>query len=383
MFAETIEKRKTHHLYRKRHILESAQGPEVILEGKKYLAFCSNDYLGLANHPAVIQNFQRAAAQYGVGSGASALIIGHHAVHRALEQELADFLQRPAALVFSTGTMANLGALSALVTAQDTVVADKFIHASLLDGIRLSQARLLRYQHRNLESFQKQVDKANGAGIFIVTEGIFSMEGDVAPLPQLVQRAKTQHATLYVDDAHGLGVMGPDGRGVCAHFGLSVTDVPILVGTFGKAFGTFGAFVSGTEDLIEYLIQYARPYIYTTALLPAIAEATRTSLRLIRTETWRREVLQARIIQFREGVTKLGLTLLPSHTPIQPLILGSAEKALEISKKLWDAGIYIPAIRPPTVPVGQARLRITISALHTASQIQFLIEQLARSLYNK
>lgn len=379
MFSETIEKKKAQHLYRIRRVLESAQGPEVILEGKRHLAFCSNDYLGLANHPEVVQSFQRAAAQYGVGSGASALVIGHHAVHHALEQELADFLQRPAALVFSTGTMANLGTLSALVTTKDTVVADRWIHASLLDGIRLSQARLLRYQHGNLESLQRQLDKANLEHIFIVTEGVFSMEGDLAPLPKLVQAAKTKHAELYVDDAHGLGVIGHDGGGVCAHFGLGIAEVPILVGTFGKAFGTLGAFVSGTQDFIEYLIQCARTYIYTTALPPAIAEATRTSLKLIRQERWRRDVLQERIEQFREGAIKLGLSLLPSQTPIQPLILGSAEKALEISEKLWEAGIYIPAIRPPTVPVGQARLRITLSAAHTASQIQFLIQQLARS----
>lgn len=380
MFSETIEKKKAQHLYRTRRVLESAQGPEVILEGKRYLAFCSNDYLGLANHPEVVQSFQRAAAQYGVGSGASALVIGHHRVHRALEQELADFLQRPAALVFSTGAMANLGTLSALITAKDTVVADRWIHASLLDGIRLSQARLLRYQHGNLESFQRQLDKANPGHTFIVTEGVFSMEGDLAPLPALVQAAKTRDAILYVDDAHGLGVIGQDGGGVCAHFGLGVAEVPILIGTFGKAFGTSGAFVSGTQDFIEYLIQCARTYIYTTALPPAIAEATRTSLNLIQQERWRQHVLQERIAQFREGVTKLGLSLLPSQTPIQPLILGSAEKALEISEKLWEAGIYIPAIRPPTVPVGQARLRITVSAAHTKAQIQFLIQQLARIL---
>lgn len=379
MLGNIIEKRKAAHLYRTRRAVESAQGPEVIIEGKRYLAFCSNDYLGLANHPQVVESFRKAAARFGVGSGASHLVIGHHKAHRALEEELADFLKRPAALVFSSGTLANLGTISALVSPQDTVVADKLVHASILDGVRLSHARLRRYQHANVDSLAKQLRRAQHSCV-VVTEGVFSMDGDVAPLPEIAKAAHAANALLYVDDAHGVGVLGPNGRGTVAQFGLSVEEVPILVGTFGKAFGTFGAFVSGTKDFIDYLIQFARTYIYTTALPPAVAEATRTSLAIIREDTERQAHLKKLIARFREKALALDLPLAPSETPIQPLLIGESEKALAVSEHLWKAGLYIPAIRPPTVPTGQARLRITLSAAHTEAQVDVLLEQLSKAM---
>lgn len=382
-FQNKLNDQKNKHLYRTRRILESAQGPEVVIEGKRYLAFCSNDYLGLATHPDVVNSFHQAAKRFGVGSGASNLVIGHHRIHHALEEELADFLQRPAALVFSTGTMANLGTIGALVSEKDTVIADKLVHASLIDAVRLSHARLQRYQHVNVESLYKELKKFEGKKKLIVTDGVFSMNGDLAPLPQLVKAAQDSNSWLYVDDAHGIGVCGEHGRGTLAHFGLGLCDVPILVGTFGKAFGTFGAFVSGSQDLIEYLIQFARTYIYTTALPPAVAEATRTSLKIIREETWRQAHLKKLITRFREGILGLGLSLLPSNTPIQPLVIGSSEEALQMSERLSKAGIYVPAIRPPTVPPGQVRLRITLSAGHTEEQVEVLIDNLKRLLLNK
>lgn len=379
-FQNKLSIQKNKHLYRTRRILESAQGPEVVIEGKRYLAFCSNDYLGLAAHPEVVKAFQEAARRFGVGSGASHLVIGHHAAHHVLEEELADFLQRPAALVFSTGTMANLGIISALVSEKDTVIADKLVHASLIDAIRLSHARLRRYQHVDVKSLYTQLKNSDSERKLIVTDGVFSMNGDLAPLPQLAKAAQTSGAWLYVDDAHGMGVCGAEGRGTLAHFGLGLGEVPILMGTFGKAFGTFGAFVSGSRDLIEYLIQFARTYIYTTALPPAMAEATRTSLKIIREESWRRAHLKKLIARFREGILKSGLTLLPSDTPIQPLMIGKPEKALELSERLWKAGIYVPAIRPPTVPPDKARLRITLSASHTEEQVEVLIDSLKKLL---
>ncbi len=364
------------NLYRRRHISASATGTRVFIDGRELLAFCSNDYLGLANHPEVIKAMQKGAARWGVGSGASHLVNGHSSAHHALEEELAAFTQRPRALLFSTGYMANMGVIAALCGRGDSVFEDRLNHASLLDGGLLSQARLQRYTHNDAESLNQKLNAHKGGEKLVVTDGLFSMDGDIAALPELCKVTQQHQAWLMVDDAHGFGVLGKTGGGCVEQFGLNIDEVPILIGTLGKAFGTFGAFVAGSEDLIEFLIQKARPYIYTTALPPAVAEASRASLRLLQTESWRREKLQSLIQQFRNGAEQLGLPLMDSQTPIQPLLIGDNGKAMAMSAALQQQGILITAIRPPTVPDGTARLRITLSADHSEADVAQLLNTL-------
>ena len=351
------------------------------LDGRPVIAFCTNDYLGLARHPRVVAAFQRGAEVYGVGSGSAHLVAGHGPAHEALEEELADFLGRPRALLFSTGYMANLGVIQALAGPGDPVFEDKLNHASLIDGALLARARLRRYPHADMAALRRQVQghitTEGTATALIATDGVFSMDGDLAPLPELAALARAAGAWLLVDDAHGIGVLGREGRGCLDHFGLGMEEVPILVGTLGKALGTFGAFVAGEDDLIETLIQSARSYIYTTAPPPALAAATRASLALARREEWRRERLRELIGGFRAGAAQLGLPLLPSPTPIQPLLAGSAERALAWSQALEARGLLVTAIRPPTVPLGSARLRVTLSALHSDQELDMLLEALA------
>ncbi len=358
-----------------RTVEATRDGIHVRLEGRELIAFCSNDYLGLTHHPQVIQAWKNGAARHGVGSGAAHLVSGHHRAHAALEEELADFLGRPKALLFSTGYMANLGVLSALAGRGDRIWEDRLNHASLIDGARLSGARLHRYPHGDLAHLRARLEPS-GARL-IATDGLFSMDGDLAPLPELAELAQQAGAQLLVDDAHGIGVLGEQGRGSLEHWGLEGQAVPILVGTLGKAFGTFGAFVAGSEELIETLVQRARTYLYTTAPPPALAEATRMSLDLVRREGWRRQRLQSLIQRFRQGVESLGLPLLPSHTPIQPLLAGSAQRALAWSQALEARGIWVVPIRPPTVPEGSARLRITLSAAHEDEDLERLLDALA------
>jgi len=366
-------------LYRAPRVLNGPQGPRPLIDGKRILAFCSNDYLGLANDPRLIAAFKRGADTYGVGSGAAHLITGHSAAHQALEEELADFAGRPRALLFPAGYMANLGVISALAGRGEQVFEDKLNHASLLDGALLSRARLRRYAHADSQALSRML--AGRDARIIATDGVFSMDGDLAPLLELVPLAQSAGAWLLVDDAHGLGVLGEEGRGSLAHFGLGLDQVPILVGTLGKAFGTSGAFVAGGSDLIEILIQRARSYVYSTAPPPAIAEATRESLRIVRRETWRRERLHGLIRRFRAGAAQLGLPLMSSPTPIQPLIAGTARQALAWSRGLEALGILVSAIRPPTVPEGSARLRITLSAAHEVTDVDRLLEALASLLH--
>lgn len=354
----------------------------MVVDGKSVISFCSNDYLGLANHPEVITAFKRGADQYGVGSGAAHLINGHSRAHHALEGELAEFTGRERALLFSTGYMANLGVVSALLTRGDTVFEDRLNHASLLDAGLLSGARLVRYRHAETDHLTNKIQKRDSEHKLILTDGVFSMDGDVAPLSELSRIAQAHDAWLMVDDAHGLGVIGNSGRGSLEHYGLDTEQVPILMGTLGKAFGTFGAFIAGSETLIETVIQSARTYIYTTAPPPAVAEATRTSLRVATRETWRREHLNGLISQFRKQVQQLALNLTDSTTPIQPIITGDATKAVQASKALLDRGFLVTAIRPPTVPVGTTRLRITLSAAHTENQLERLVEALGTVLAN-
>ena len=371
--------RRDRNLYRERRILDSPQGPEVVVDNKPYLAFCSNDYLGLANHPALVKALKEAAGQYGVGSGAAHLVTGHSTVHAALEAELADWAGTQRALLFSTGYMANLGVASALLGRGDCLFEDRLNHASLLDAARLSGARLVRYEHAEAGRLAARI-RATGSCAMVASDGVFSMEGDLAPLPDLARIADASGAWLLIDDAHALGVLGEQGRGSYRHFDVAIGGNRILMGTLGKAFGSFGAFVAGSEVLIETLIQSARTYIYTTATPPALAAATRAALRLVQDEGWRREKLADLIRRFRDGARELGFELMPSRTPIQPLLVGGAAAALSLSTQLRHRGILVPAIRPPTVPEGAARLRITLSAVHREAHIDRLLEALDECL---
>ncbi|MEW6311884.1 MAG: 8-amino-7-oxononanoate synthase [Pseudomonadota bacterium] len=370
--------RRAEHLYRQRPLLASPQGPEVVVDGQRLLNFCSNDYLGLANHPEVIRAMQDGVTKWGVGGGASHLVIGHSGPHHELEEALAEFTGRPRALLFSTGYMANLAAVTALVGQGDTVLEDRLNHASLLDAGLLSGARFSRYLHNDAESLGKRLGKAEGSTL-VVTDGVFSMDGDLAELPALCAQARQHGAWMMVDDAHGFGALGASGAGVVEHFGLELDDVPVLVGTLGKAFGTAGAFVAGSDELIETLIQFARPYIYTTSQPPAVACATLKSMELLRSEGWRREHLQRLVARLREGAAQIGLTLMDSPTPIQPVLIGDSARALRLSALLRERGILVGAIRPPTVPAGSARLRITLSATHSEAQLERLLQALAES----
>jgi len=369
--------RKNQHLYRTRRILESAQGPNVVVDGKNCVGFCSNDYLGLANHPKMIEAMQQAASQFGVGSGASHLVNGHSREHHALEEELAAFTGRDRALLFSTGYMANLGTVNALVGMGDAVFEDKLNHASLLDAGLLSGARFQRFLHNDMDSLTKKLRASEADRKLIVVDGVFSMDGDLAPLPELSQLARDHDAWLMVDDAHGFGCLGEQGIGCAEHFNLSQQQLPILMGTLGKAAGSFGAFVAGSDALIETLIQQARPYIYTTAMPPAVAAATRASLTLISQEHWRRTHLNALIQRFRLGVAAMGVTLMPSQTAIQPLILGTEAVTIRVAQDLARKGFLVGAIRPPTVAKGTSRLRITLSAAHSDRQVDDLLSALA------
>ena len=376
--AAWLDARKADALYRRRQVIDGPQGASVRIEGREYLSFCSNDYLGLANHPDVVAAFHRGLDAYGAGSGAAHLVTGHTRAHHELEEDLAGFVRRPRALLFSTGYMANLGAIAALLGRGDRVFQDYTNHASLLDGARLSGARLVRYRHADAGDLEQRLSTAPDSEYLVATDGVFSMDGDIAPLRQLAEVAQRHAAWLMVDDAHGLGVTGPQGRGSVVAAGLDSTQVPVLMGTLGKAFGTFGAFVAGSEELIETLIQQARTWIYTTATPAAVAVATRAALRRVVGDEWRRVHLRGLVDRFRAGAAQLGLALCDSPTPIQPLIVGRAGAALRLSDALREQGILITAIRPPTVAEGTARLRITFSAAHTEAQVDRLLEALEK-----
>jgi len=339
------------------------------------LNFCSNDYLGLSGHPEVVRAFADAALKHGVGSGASHLVTGHTREHEVLEEALAAFTGREKALVYSTGYMANMGVISALADQKSAVVADKLNHASLIDGCRLSGATVARYRHADADHATELLAAIapEVKSRLLVTDGIFSMDGDLAPLPDLARASKVANAWLVVDDAHALGVVGDTGRGSCEHFGLTSDDVPVLIGTFGKAFGTFGAFVAGDADLIDFLVQKSRTYIYTTALPAAVAAATFAALDVAQRDTWRRE----RVLSHARRVH--GVLGLPgtSVSPIVPVILGDEARALQASRELEERGFLVTAIRPPTVPAGTARLRVTLSATHEDAQVDALIAALA------
>ncbi|MEL0169265.1 MAG: 8-amino-7-oxononanoate synthase [Pseudomonadaceae bacterium] len=373
-----LAERRAAHLYRHRPLLQTPQGVEVRVDGEPLLSFCSNDYLGLANDPRINEAFVDGVRRWGTGGGASHLVTGHSGAHHALEEALAEFTGRPRALLMSSGYMANMGTVTALVGQGDTVLEDRLNHASLLDAGLLSSARFSRYLHNDVDSLRGRLSKAQG-NTLVVTDGVFSMDGDLADLPALCAEAAAAGAWLMVDDAHGFGCLGAQGGGIVEHYGLSAEQVPVLIGTLGKAFGTAGAFVAGSEELIETLIQFARPYIYTTSQPPAVAHATLTALQLVREEHWRRDHLAALIRRFRAGVSALGLELMDSPTPIQPIVVGSSERALALSAALRARGLLVTAIRPPTVPQGTARLRVTLSAAHTEQQVDRLLDALGQA----
>jgi 8-amino-7-oxononanoate synthase len=369
--------RKAQNLYRKRRILSSPQSASVCFSGRQLLNFCSNDYLGLANHPDVISAFQSAANRFGVGSGASHLVSGHSSAHHELEEALAAFTGRQRALLFSTGYMANVGVLNALAGKGDGVFEDRLNHASLIDGGLLSGAKFQRFLHNDVSSLEKKLSSAAQLRRrIVVVDGVFSMDGDMAPLPDLVKAANLHNAWLMVDDAHGFGVLGKTGAGVLEHFELSPSEVPILMATLGKALGGFGAFVAGSETLIEALIQQARPYIYTTAMPPAVAASMLCSLQVLTRESWRRAHLKDLILRFQKGARDCKLPLLDSDTAIQPVLIGGAEATVKIANYLEEKGFLVGAIRPPTVPVGSSRLRITLSASHSEKNIDDLLQAL-------
>lgn len=353
--------------------------PVIEFEGRRLVNFAANDYLGLAADRRVAGALAAAAGRWGTGAGAAHLLSGHTAAHAALEEALADFLGREAALLFSTGYMANLGAIGALAGHGDTVVQDRLNHASLIDGAVLSRAQLLRYAHADTGAAARRVDAAKGRTI-LATDGVFSMDGDVAPLADLAELAARSGAVFMVDDAHGFGVLGEAGRGSAERCGLAPGRIPVQVVTLGKALGVFGAAVAGSRALIDTLVQRARPWIYTTALPPALAAAAGEALAIMRAEDWRRERVRAHVERFRAAAATSGLDLLASDTPIQPVLAGSAERALAASRVLADRGFYVPAIRPPTVPEGTTRLRVTLSAAHEDGQINALVGALAESL---
>ena len=373
--AQRLE-REAHGRIRVRRSVVRRDGVGCEVDGRWLLDFCGNDYLGLAQHFAVVDALQDSAARNGAGGVASHLVSGHHAAHEALERELADWLEVPAALVFGSGYAANLAVVQSLMGDGDVCVQDKLNHASLIDAARLAGCRLRRYPHADAEGAIRQLRAHPEGSAMIATDGVFSMDGDVAPLRQLALVARAQDALLYVDDAHGIGVLGPDGRGSVAAAHLGVSDAPLRLATFGKALGSHGAAVCGDAALVRHIAETGRPYIYTTAMPAAQAAATLAAVRLARREQWRRDKLQESIAHFRAGAHRRGLPLLPSDTPIQPLLVGDDRAAVAMAQALEARGFWVAAIRPPTVPEGTARLRITLTAGHDRLQIDALLHAL-------
>ena len=372
-FQEQIGRLKEQHLFRSLIEIESEQSTTIERDGREYLLFCSNNYLGLANHPRLKAAAAAAAQKWGVGAGASRLVSGNIDINRSLELRLAQFKETESALVFSSGYMANIGCLSALIDKTDLILADRLNHASLVDGCRLSRGKFRIYRHKDIHQLRKLLsNRKKTQDTLIVTDGVFSMEGDLTPLPEILSLAEEYDALIYLDDAHGTGVLGPRGKGTCDHFGVS-NDRIVQMGTFSKALGGFGGFVAGSDLLVKYLINKARPFIYTTGLPPSVLATALASLELVEENRFLRETLWNNRKYLSERLTQLGFDLCGSETPIIPLRVGSSEKALLFSQKLLQEGIFIPAIRPPTVPSGTSRLRISLMATHTREQIDFLL----------
>ena len=367
-----LNQRATQGLLRARRTVDTPQSPHIVVDGKPYLAFCSNDYLGLANHPQLIAALQQGAQQWGVGAGAAHLVSGHFAPHHRLEQQLAAFIGKPAALLFSTGYMANLGVVQALVGKDDTVFADKLNHASLNDAMLLSRAQVKRYRHSDMKQLAELLVQTTRGRKLIITDAVFSMDGDIALLPELLSLCEQHDAWLLVDDAHGFGVLGEQGSGSLSHFGIASQRI-IYMATLGKAASVSGAFVAAEQVVIDTLINHARSYVYTTATPPALSVALSESLHLITQGDDKRAHLQSLIEQLRNGLSDLPWRLMDSQTAIRPLLIGDNLQALKLSESLRELGIWVAAIRPPTVPQGTARLRITLSAAHSVADVDQLI----------
>jgi 8-amino-7-oxononanoate synthase len=378
-FAAALADLEDRGLRRRRRTVRrlSHETAEIELDGRPCIDFCSNDYLGLAAHPRVTSAFIEAAREHGVGARASHLITGHHGEHDALEEELAAFTGRERAILFSTGYMANLGLATALVAKGGAVLGDALNHASLIDAGRISRASLGYYPHGDAAALERALDERESGPALVLTDGVFSMDGDLAPLPAVSAACRRRGAFLAVDDAHGLGVLGERGGGALEHFGLGASEVPALIGTLGKAFGCFGAFVAGDAALVETLVQRARTYIYTTALPMAVAAAARAAVAVSIAESWRRARVLALARRFRLLAAEAQLPLADSTTPIQPILLGSADAAVGASAKLLERGFYVAAIRPPTVPAGTSRLRLALSAAHRDADLEGLVAALA------
>lgn len=368
--------RQQQHLHRTRRVLMTPQSTIVSVNGDQCVNFSSNDYLGFANHPSIVNALEQGAKRYGVGSGASHLVCGHSYEHHALEDELAEFTGRDRALLFSSGYMANVGVMHALLNKHTSVFQDKLNHASLLDGAALSAARSVRFNHNDIDHLTARLESDEAQHKVIAVDGVFSMDGDVADLSSICPLAREHNACVMVDDAHGFGCLGDTGRGTLEYHQLSQTDVPIYMGTLGKALGGFGAFVAGDSTMVDNLVQFARSYVYTTAMPPAMAAAMRASLTLLTTEAWRRDQLQEHIHYFTDTCRINDVPLVPSMTAIQPVLIGDSETAVLISQQLMEQGCLVVAIRPPTVLQGQARLRIALSAEHTVEQLDHLIHTL-------
>ncbi len=378
--ARACEERAQNDLQRRLRAISEVDGCFIVVDGKRLQNFASNDYLGLAQHPQLVAALIDAAKQWGVGAAAAHLLGGHRDEHAALESELAAWTGRERAMLFSTGYMANLGVMQTLLDPRDVCIQDKLNHVCLIDGARLSGARLKRYVHADIDSARRQLESDPAAAALLASDGVFSMDGDVARLTELAALCSEQQATLMIDDAHGLGVLGANGEGCVAEAGLGTEDVPVLMATLGKALGVAGAFVAGSSSLIEGLTQFARTQIYTTAMPPALAAATRVAVHIAREESWRRTKLQRLIAQFREGAVHRDIRLAPSRTPIQPVLIGDSALALDVSARLEAAGFFVPAIRPPTVPENAARLRVTFSAVHEESDIERLLDALSTAI---
>ncbi len=375
---QDLQQREQQGLYRNRMLLQGPQGREIILNGQKVLNFCSNDYLGLANHPELTTAFIEATQHYGVGSGSAHLVNGHTKAHHALEEELADFCGYPRALLFSTGYMANLGIAQSLLSKGDTMIEDRLNHASLIDAASISHAHLMRYLHKDYDSLRKKLMRCESGEKLVSSDAVFSMDGDEADIASMINHCQAHDALLMLDDAHGFGVLGKDGRGSLSHQHIASSDVPIYMATLGKSLGTAGAFIAGSEELIEYLIQTARCYIYTTAMPAAIAAASSTSLKLLKQENWRQQALHKNIDYFKLLAAQAELNLLKSNTAIQPVMIGDTKTAADISQQLLNKGLHVAAIRPPTVPENTARLRVTLRADHSRQDIEQLVEALSQ-----
>ncbi|MDO9102023.1 MAG: 8-amino-7-oxononanoate synthase [Candidatus Nitrotoga sp.] len=379
VLQDELNTRAAQGLLRYRRELQGAQGTCVTVEGKSILSFSSNDYLGLANHPQLIAALQTGTQQVGLGAGASHLVSGHFSVHDELEHALAEFVGKPAALLFSSGYLANLGAVQALVGRNDRIFADKLNHASLNDAMLLSRAQVHRYRHNDMAHLAQLLRQPNSGRKLVITDAVFSMDGDLALLPELLALCEQHDAWLLVDDAHGFGILGEQGRGSLFHHrdssGLASPRI-IYMATLGKAAGVSGAFIAAEQVVIDTLVQNARSYIYTTASPPALSCAVLASLRLLQKEEWRRTQLWKLVAQLRAGLAGLPWELMYSDTPIQPLLVGNNNVAVALSEGLRTRGIWVPAIRPPTVPQGTARLRISLSAAHSEQDVAQLISAL-------